>query len=126
MRDVESIDCRADGEGHCTFVFSFAPVGLPDTAIYRIAVRTGNGPWTIVEPVLSGPADMPSFETGLAIDTPTSAPGNTTEVQFAVLVYLQPPDFIPAQVMLLGESGADLAFVTRQLIVSQSAVGSGR
>ena len=75
---------------------------MPPGAAYRVAVRTRNpdGPWLIV-PVADASA-------AIAVDPSRSG----RDYQIAVLVFLQEPGFVPEQVELLADTGADLAFVT--------------
>jgi len=84
----------------CTFIFAFEPAGFPPAAAYRVGVRTRNPDesWQILVPT--------DNQVAVQIDP------NGPEYQFAVLVYLEEPDFVPEQVELLSHSGADFAFVT--------------
>ena len=102
----DTVPCQPGGSaGTCTFVFTFRPVGLPSTAVYRVAVRsrTPDGEWQI----FAAPGNSVTLQLN------TSNP--STEYQIAVLAFLQDPGFVPATVLLLGDTGADFAFVTPPL-----------
>jgi len=97
----DSIECQqSDAEAPCLFVFTFQPMNVPPEASYAVAVRTRDpdSPWTITQ--------APANSAPITVD-----PGGP-DYQIAVLVYLEAPGFIPAEVDLLGDSGADFAFVT--------------
>jgi hypothetical protein len=103
----DTISCQlTSAEGPCFFVFTFQPEGLPDAAAYRVAVRTRNpeGDWLVL-PVVNNSAVI-------EIDTSPSGP----DYQIAVLVFTEEPPFVPETVVLLGDTGADYAFVTPVLM----------
>jgi len=97
------VDCQPVGAASaCTFVFSFRPIGLPASASYRVALRSRNpdSQWQIFA--------APGNSVALPLDT--SDPN--TEYQIAVLAFLQDPGALPERVEILGDTGADFAFVT--------------
>ena len=66
--------------------------------------RNPNGTWLIL-PVIDNSALV-------EIDTSASAP----DYQLAVLVYSVEPPFVPEEVELLADSGADYAFIAQVLM----------
>jgi hypothetical protein len=98
----DTVPCAPNSATTCIIAFEFSPIGLPSTATYYVAVRTRNpdGDWL----VLPAPANRVEVE----IDTSNPA----QEYQFAVLVFLADPTFVPEMVELLVDTGADSAFVT--------------
>lgn len=105
----EAIPCQQDGPaGACSFVLSYDTRGVPDDAAYRVALRPRNpdGRWRI----------LPATDGGAVVAVPSASP----QYQIAVLVFLDAPTFVPDEVELLAESGADLAFVTPVLSVEST------
>jgi len=66
-----------------------------------VRARDPDGPWII--------SPAPGNSAPLTVDP--AGP----DYQIAVLVFLEAPDFVPAEVDLLADSGADFAFVTLPL-----------
>lgn len=100
----DSVTCESAGPGQpCAFLFTFVPSGIPATAAYRVAVRgrDPNGDWAVYPVVDHGAL--------IAVDP------NVSTIQIAVLVFLADPGFVPDRIALLGDSGADYAFVTSPL-----------
>ena len=96
------ISCQpGDTADTCLFVFSFNPEGFPPGAAYRVGVRTRNpdGAWKLLSV---------SDNNDVAVSINPHGP----DYQFAVLIYLEAPAVVPAEVELLAFSGADFAFVT--------------
>jgi hypothetical protein len=79
---------------------------LPSTATYYVAVRPRNpdGDWLVL------PA--PGHRVTVEVDSANPA----QEYQFAVLVFLAQPAFVPETVELLVDTGADSAFVTAVVV----------
>ena len=103
---TDALPCQPDGPAAtCTFLFTFRPIGLPASTVYRVALRSRNpdGNWEIME----APGNS------VALELSTSPPG--VEYQIAVLAFAQDPGALPATVELLGDTGADIAFVTQLL-----------
>jgi hypothetical protein len=75
---------------------------LPSSAFYRVALRTRNpqGNWSVVE--------APGNRAEIAVQN--NSPSD--QYQFAVLMFLSDPGFVPNSVVLLSDTGADTAFVT--------------
>lgn len=97
----KEISCEQAGPGQpCIFMLTFVPSGLPDNAVYRVAVRMRDpdSDWMIL-PVSDNAAGIPVELNG-------------PPVQIAILVFLTDPGFVPDEVDLLADSGADFAFVT--------------
>lgn len=92
--------------GPCLFEFSFAPLGFPPSATYRVAVRaidaSGSGTWDILPPPIDNGV---SFNVLIPLDP-------ASQYQTAVLVFEQPPGGLPDSVQRLAETGADYAFVS--------------
>ncbi|MEO8602838.1 MAG: hypothetical protein ABI629_09695 [bacterium] len=91
--------------GPCRFVLSFESRGFPPDAAYRVALRQRDPDerWSIV----------PATDADAAL----SASPAGGRYQIAVLVYLEAPSFVPDEVEVLADSGADFAFVTPVLSV---------
>ena len=118
------VDCAPSPvDNTCRFTLPFAPQGFPLTAMVRIAVRTDEtGRWTISSAgPPNGPLAMPSFDAPVAVG---QAVGTGVPVQIAILVFLDFPAAIPAEVTELAESGADYAFVTPEISVRPAATGA--
>jgi hypothetical protein len=111
---ASAVPCAAVDATTCRFTLSFLAQGFPLGTQFRVAARSVDptGAWSIGAPALPSAA-LPAD--GFA--APASVPRQAAQVQLVVLVYLQPPDFVPDQVELLGESGADLAFVASPVAV---------
>lgn len=97
-----TVPCRSESTSTCTFLFEFRPIGLPSSSFYRVALRTRNpeGNWTVVE--------APGNRAEIAVQN--TSPSD--QYQFAVLVFPSDPGFVPDNVVLLSDTGADAAFVT--------------
>jgi hypothetical protein len=123
LSDASSIDCPLAPIGDaCVIDFRFTSRGFPPDAAYRVAVReTPDGTWTILgAPNVVHEGNAVSFDNRFEVgrDTPSSPP--TSDLQFAVLVFLSAPENLPAAVAQLGESGADFAYVTAAVAVDSS------
>lgn len=112
--ETSAVACAAVDATTCRFTLSFLAQGFPLGAQFRVAARPVDptGPWSIGAPALPSAA-LPADGFG----APASVSRQANQVQLVVLVYLQPSDFVPDQVELLGESGADLAFVANPVAV---------
>jgi hypothetical protein len=114
LGDGNALPCGIDQEP-CELDFRFMPENIDPNATFWIAARPGGEPpgvWRIFpDPNRSGAQDAPAFEQPIAVDLPE--PDST--YQIAVLVFFVPPADAPETVERLGETGADLAFVTAVL-----------
>lgn len=118
-----TLSCTALDPTACRFTISFLAQGFPPDAMFRAAARSVDptGPWTIGPPAAAtGPQPSNSLVAAVTVSGVSSAPAQARQVQIVVLVYLQPPDLVPDQVELLGESGANLAYVASPLTVIAS------
>ena len=107
---TDTIPCQQAGPLQpCVFVLTFQPHGAPAGAAYWVAVRTKNPNrnW-LVSPVINNSA-------AIAVD-PAAA---DTRYQIAVLLFVHEPAFVPSEVELLSETGADFAFVTPLLAAEE-------
>jgi hypothetical protein len=127
MQIQTSINASSDivcvgGESVCSFAFFFVASGFPPDAVYRTAYRASSEqPWTLSQPTEANDSDpnQPSFGDVVQIAPPASAPsGSEPTVQLAVLVFLADPGVLPSSVALLGDTGADFAFVLPAVPVS--------
>ncbi len=122
LRGDAPLACVATPGGPCTLTVPFAPEGFPATATYRVAVRPlePQGRWAIGSaPVEHGMPGSPNFDGAAGLDAvAVEGPAQRVPVQVAVLVYLEPPASVPAQVEHLADSGADYAFVTPRVEVA--------
>lgn len=109
LSSSDTLPCLPDTASTCTLVFEFHPVGLPSSAVYRVAVRTRNpdGEWLVM--------DTPNNRVAIEVSTADLA----QQYQFAVLVFMTDPGFVPETVSLLSDTGADLAFVTPSLSAAE-------
>jgi len=121
-----AVDCADVGQdGICHLQILFAPFGFSPDTQFRVAVRELDratlepiGDWLIGEaPVLVSTSGTPVFAAGLSAVPASEAAAGKALVQFAVLVFLHPPATIPETIELLGESGADSAFVTAEITI---------
>jgi hypothetical protein len=119
-----SIVCtRAATDGPCTVAFSFGAFGFPPSATLRVASRLQrpSTPWRLAPPPqLDVPGDTPTFSTTVTIDVPADAVD--ARLQFAVLVFLTEPNGIAEEFDELARSGADIAFVTAELVLETVTV----
>jgi hypothetical protein len=106
------------GPSGCRFVVPFEPVGFPPDATFSVAARQDeSGGWRIAPATASSgtTVEVPSFSGTLSIAVGSALVqpvGSGATVQLAVLVFVQPPASVPAQVVHLADSGAAFAFVT--------------
>jgi hypothetical protein len=110
---ADTLPCQQAGpQQPCVFTLTFVPRGAPAAAAYRAAVRTRNPnrAWMIV----------PVSNNSAAIAVDPAATG--TQYQIAVLLFLHEPGFVPDEVELLADTGADFAFVTPPLTAEQIGV----
>lgn len=117
LGDSNAVPCQAGAEG-CVLDFQFRPENIDPAATFWIAVRTiiPPGEWRIFpDPTRTGSTDAPAFEQPVEVDF--SDPEAT--YQIAVLVFYLPPGDPPETVERLGETGADLAFVTQELTANR-------
>lgn len=111
--DSTAIPCQPAAEG-CVLDFRFHPENIDPSATFWIAVRRVNpgSDWRIFpHPTSVGSADAPAFEQDLDVDFGADA----AMYQIAVLVFHAPPGDAPDTVARLGDTAADLAFVTQEL-----------
>jgi hypothetical protein len=109
----DTLPCVESGPRQpCIVTLTFAPRGAPAAAAYRVAVRTRHPDraWTIV-PV-----------TGNSASIPVDPTATDTRYQVAILLFVQDPGFVPDQVELLSDTGADFAFVTPLLTAEQIGI----
>jgi hypothetical protein len=122
LDQANKVPCSAAGGTRCSLVLPFMPEGLPLTATYRVAVRAVDpiGSWRIsAAPLENGVPSMPDFDGTVSVDVPSQpmpgSPDAPVRAQLAVLVYLTAPTSVPAEVETLAASGADFAYVTKEL-----------
>jgi hypothetical protein len=118
LGEANAVACEVDG-GACSFSFAFAPLGFPPGASYQVAARRRNpdGEWRVFPAVeVSFDPAGAVFEAFIVLPL-DPARGEPFTAQVAVLVFLSPSEFQSPAVDALGQSGADLAFVTRELSV---------
>jgi hypothetical protein len=103
--------------GQCGLMFTFAPRGFPQTALFRVAARRDSrGTWTIGPPlVASGSPDAPLFDVSVSVVVATAGPGTGPTIQVAVLTFTDPAVVVPSSVDQLTDSGASFAFVTPEI-----------
>jgi hypothetical protein len=97
----------------------FTPSGFSTTAVFLVARRTvdPNGSWHLL-PAPTGSGD-PADRT-FAVDVPIPpADAAGAGVQIAVLVFFDDPGPLPERVNSLGATGADFAFVGRELLTDR-------
>jgi hypothetical protein len=126
LSQVGMVECTdSEQDGLCELTIPFAPEGFPTDATFRVAVRKldpitlkPDGAWVIgAPPVPSGSPEMPSFDASVSAVPTADVTSGTVMVQLAVLVFLDPPATIPEQTELLGDTGADYAFVTTEIVI---------
>jgi hypothetical protein len=126
LNRLGAVDCLdLEQDGLCHLMIAFAPEGFPTNAVFRVAVRKldpitlePEGAWVLgAPPVPSGSPDMPSFDASVSAVPTADVTSGTVMVQFAVLVFLDPPATIPEQTELLGDTGADYAFITTEIVI---------
>ena len=118
LGDSATVPCLP-GTGPCVLDFVFVPENIDPSATYWVAVRMVNPPgdWVIYpDPTPTGSQDDPMFEQPIEVDF--SDPEAT--YQIAVLVFSAPPSMAPESVERLGETNADLAFVTPVLTATDT------
>jgi hypothetical protein len=118
-----SVVCTRDRDGApCALTFSFAGIGFPHGAVFRVAsrLRTPDSAWQLAAPPAAAPGDPPLFDTVIRLQIPAGA---TPRVQFAVLVFLTAPTNPAEHFESLAQSGADLAFVTGDLVLETITIG---
>ena len=112
-------------DGLCNLRVSFIAEGFPQDAEYRVAIRLVDPVnlepddfWLISEPpVPDASMGMPMYDaSGYALSGAEAAEG-TVLVQVAVLIFQDPLGPIPEETPLLGEAGADYAFVTTEMAI---------
>jgi hypothetical protein len=120
-----SIACtRAHNAAPCTLLFSFAAFGFPLDATFHVAsrLRAPDSDWVVsAAPALDAAAQPPMLSARVALAIPADA--EEPRVQFAVLVFLTPPDALPGQFAELADSGTDFAFVTPELALEVITTG---
>lgn len=107
----------------CAVAVPFTPQGFDTISVFRVAIRTldpetfaAPAAWRIGEEAApTGGVDAASFEAVVFALPGDVAVDDAVLVQLAVLVFPGPPEFVPATVELLSESGAEYAFVTSPL-----------
>lgn len=114
---VELDSPLACGSTGCAFTLAFSARGFEAGTAFFVAVRTTEplGRWRI-DPVperSSGPFGG-RFEVPIAI----AATGASPTVQIAVLVFEVAPASLPADVVTLGETHADFAYVTNPIVLA--------
>jgi len=119
------IPCVLDAaDGSCLFLVPFAPDGFPETAVFRVAVRTlePESTWTVGSDLsFIGSPTTPVFDAPVAIETSTRAPVESIPVQIAVLAFAESRADVPSEVDELAQTGASFAFVTPQLTLTPHA-----
>ena len=130
MNDTGAVDCLDSGvDGLCNLRISFTAEGFPPDAEYRVAIRLldpvnlePDDFWQISEPpVPDGSTGMPMYDaSGYALSGAEAAEGSIL-VQVAVLIFQGPLGPIPDETPLLGEAGADYAFVTTEIAIETTA-----
>lgn len=116
-----ALPCVPTDAGQCGFVLPFMTEGLPPTSHYRVATRAAQGDahWRMTPVAAATPMPgAPSFDVPVSFERPIDAPGASTAVQVAILVYLSEPDVLPNTVPSLVASGADFAYVISTIEVS--------
>lgn len=116
-----SSDINCSNDSQCSFRFIYVATGFPPDAKYRTASRgSADEVWTISEPdVLDASPSETAFQDRVPIQAPSNAPASEdTTVQFAVLVFLDDPGTVPSTVRLLGDTGANFAYVQAPVPVS--------
>lgn len=117
-----SSDINCSSGASCPFTFFFVAIGFPPDAMYRTAFRdNADQPWMISQPtgVVDSQPGKAAFQDQVEIDRQGNAPaGSPSAVQFAVLVFLGDPGVVPSSVSLLGDTGADFAYVLPPVPVS--------
>ena len=112
----DTVRCAAIAGDGCDATLPFVPQGFPETAVFRVAVRTVDplGKWRIGGLTVSNSAPTrPDFNVPLALpQAPLSE-----HVQIAVLVFLHAPADGSSEVDNLADSGADFAYVTPEVTV---------
>lgn len=110
-----ALDCFAAGDAACGLSFPFTPVGFDAEAAFRVASRRVGTTmaWAIVEPIPAIEGGAPfAYVAPLAVDLSQEAMGSPAMemLQVVVLAFERDPGPVPAEVDLLSDTGADVAF----------------
>lgn len=121
---VETNLDRPDGQAPCSpaddrcrVEVQFSPSGFPPETFYAVAWREAAAPadWHLApQPVGTGSPERPQFDASVEVPVDEAQVG---AVQIAVLIFLADPGPLPDRVRSLAETGADFAFVSRELAV---------
>jgi hypothetical protein len=117
-----SVGCAPATDGVCSFSLPFMPQGFPPTASFRVATRAINpaDAWHMGGvPIANGIPDNADFEVPVHVPAADGSHPTVSQLQIAVLVYLNPvPANLPQVADELASFDADFAFVTQQLMTT--------
>src|SRR4029450_10311851 len=105
-----SIACTREHSGApCELIFSFAAVGFAPEKTFRVAsrLRAPDSDWVLAEPPTLDSASQPGM-LGARVALPVPTDAVDPRVQFAVLVFLAPPETGPTPLVARGGHGAGL------------------
>lgn len=121
--------CTPVGDGStCRVDVPIQAAGFTAAGQVRVAARTEpDGVWQVGDPIaFQGDASSPRFDASVRIPLPDrNFPAAQIAVQLAVLVFLEMPGEVPAEVHELSQTGADIAFVTVQFMVIRDTAPEG-
>ncbi len=106
---ADVVTCAPAGAGTCTVEVHFSAAGFAAGTRYRLA-------WRGVEPTTAWTiGDEPESSGAGSFAATAALPVAVVRAQLAVLAFLPPGGGVAGVVQTLGESGADLAFVSPEL-----------